>query len=100
MVRHFGVFQWKEEVTQEAIDECWNKFDTMIDHIPGIVSIEHGPYESDEGLNDGFTDGFIMTFQSAAHRDEYLPHPYHEVVKALIVPKLERVIVFDFAVST
>ena len=98
MVRHFGVFQWKEGTSQETIDACWNKFETMKDNIPGIVSIEHGPYESDEGLNDGFTDGFIMTFESAQHRDEYLPHPYHEVIKELIVPNLERLMVFDFTV--
>ena len=98
MVRHFGVFQWKEGTTQETIDECWAAFDTMIDNIPGIVSIEHGPYESDEGLNEEFTHGFIMTFESPKHRDEYLPHPYHEKIKDLIVPKLERVIVFDFNV--
>jgi hypothetical protein len=29
-------------------------------------------------------------------RDEYLPHPVHEEVKAIVVPCLERVVVFDF----
>jgi hypothetical protein len=47
-------------------------------------------------MNDGFTHGFIMTFESPRARDEYLPHPEHERVKAIVVPCLERVIVFDF----
>jgi hypothetical protein len=47
-------------------------------------------------MNDGFTHGFIMTFASPKARDEYLPHPEHERVKAIVVPCLARVIVFDF----
>ena len=53
---------------------------------------------SDEGLNDGFTHGFVMTFDSPKSRDEYLPHPEHERVKLVVVPNLERVMVFDFTV--
>ena len=98
MVRHYGVFQWKEGTTEETIAECWKAFDSMIDNIPGILSIEHGPYDSDEGLNEDFTHGFIMTFDSLESRDAYLPHPYHEKVKDIVVPNLERVIVFDFVV--
>jgi hypothetical protein len=60
--------------------------------------MEHGPYESAEGLNDGFTHGFIMSFDTAANRDAYLPHPEHERVRDIVVPCLERVVVFDFEV--
>jgi hypothetical protein len=55
-------------------------------------------YQSDEGLNDGFTHGFVMTFDSPQSRDAYLPHPEHERVKLVVVPNLERVMVFDFTV--
>jgi hypothetical protein len=37
-----------------------------------------------------------MTFSSPQARDEYLPHPEHERVKAIVVPCLARVTVFDF----
>ena len=43
--------------------------------IPGLLSMQHGVYESDEGLNDGFTHGFVMTFDSPQNRDRYLPYP-------------------------
>lgn len=62
------------------------------------MGMEHGPYETSEGMNDGFTHGFIMTFDSPESRDTYLPHPEHERVKQIVVPCLERVLVFDFAV--
>jgi hypothetical protein len=68
----------------------------MVGKIPGLVDFAFGPYQSDEGLNDGFTHGFIMTFSSPQARDEYLPHPEHERVKDIVVPCLARVIVFDF----
>lgn len=63
-----------------------------------MLKIEYGPYESSEGLNDGFTHGFIMTFDGPASRNAYLPHPLHEKAKQMVVPRLERVVVFDFVV--
>lgn len=99
MVRHYGVFQFKEGVTAAQIDECFAEMQGMVGKIPGLEAMEHGPYESDEGLNEGFTHGFIMTFDSFASRDAYLPHPEHERVKEIVVPRLERVVVFDFEVN-
>jgi hypothetical protein len=69
---------------------------SMVGRIPGLLDFHHGPYDSAEGLNDGYTHGFIMTFESPAARDAYLPHPVHEEVKALVIPHLARVVVFDF----
>jgi hypothetical protein len=96
MVRHIALFQFKEEITQHEIDECFEALKGMQGRIPGIVGFEHGPYQSDEGLNEGFTHGFIMTFDSPQSRDAYLPHPIHEEVKNIVVPCLERIVVFDF----
>lgn len=99
MIRHFGVFQFKPEITPEQIDNCFAELRGMVGKIPGLLDIEHGPYQSDEGLNENFTHGFIMTFDSLESRDAYLPHPVHEAVKEVVVPCLERVVVFDFEVK-
>jgi hypothetical protein len=99
MTRHFGVFQFKTDVTDEQIDHCFSTMQDMVGKIPGLLSMEHGPYKSDEGLNEEFTHGFIMTFDSPESRDAYLPHPIHEEVKEVVVPCLERVVVFDFDVN-
>ena len=98
MTRHFGVFQFKTEISDEKIKVCFDALESMVGKIPGLIDIEHGPYQSDEGLNEDFTHGFIMTFDSPESRDAYLPHPIHEAVKEIIVPCLERVVVFDFNV--
>lgn len=98
MVRHYGVFQFKPEVTESQIDACFASMKGMVGRIPGLEGVEHGPYDSPEGLNEEFTHGFIMTFDTAESRNAYLPHPVHEEVKNVVVPRLERAIVFDFAV--
>jgi hypothetical protein len=95
MVRHFGVFKFKDFVTDEQIITCFGTMKAMVGEIPGLLDMEYGPYNSTEGLNEDFTHGFLMTFDSLASRDAYLPHPIHERAKDIVVPCLERVIVFD-----
>lgn len=98
MTRHYGMFQFKEGVTNGEITNCFETMKSMVGKIPGLLDMEYGPYDSSEGLNDGYTHGFIMTFESPEARETYLPHPIHEDVKDLVIPKLERVVVFDFNV--
>lgn len=95
-VKHYGVFQFKDDVTATQVEECFSRMRGMVGSIPGLLDFECGPYDSSEGLNDGFSHGFIMTFESPQARDDYLPHPHHERVKEFVVPMLERVVVFDF----
>ncbi len=98
MVRHFGVFEFNSDVSPDQIDECFRIMKAMVGKIPGLLSMEHGPYSGNEGLNDSFTHGFLMNFDSEESRDNYLPHPVHEHAKSVVVPRLKRVIVFDIAV--
>jgi len=67
--------------------------------MPEFLAIQGGPYSSPEGLNQGYTHGFIMTFSDAAARDHYLTHPEHEKLKAAFLPDLEGVVAFDFEVD-
>jgi len=92
------MFQFKEGVLDSQIKECFETMQAMVGKIPGLLNMEHGPYDSTEGLNDGYTHGFIMSFDNPESRETYLPHPIHEDVKALVLPLLEKVVVFDFNV--
>jgi len=64
--------------------------------LPGMTGYRFGANVSPEGLNQGFTHGFVMTFVDAAARDQYLVHPDHEQVKVDFLPYVEKVLVFDF----
>lgn len=99
MVRHFGVLTFKKEISKSAIEECLRTMKELVTRIPGLLDMEYGPYSSPEGMNDGFTHGFLITFDSEESRDAYLPHPIHERAKDVVIPCLERVIVFDFVVN-
>lgn len=75
--------------------EVFRVIEDLPKKIPGILSLTWGPNISTEGLDQGYTHSFIMTFESVAARDAYLPHPVHERAKAQVVPHLESVIVCD-----
>jgi len=94
-VRHLGFFQFKPEVTQDQLDAAFKEFLAMVS-IPGLQKIEYGEHNSDEGLDDGFTHAFCMTFDSAEARDAYLPHPEHLKRVDIFQELLERVTVVDF----
>ncbi|MCI0639966.1 MAG: Dabb family protein [Gemmataceae bacterium] len=62
---------------------------------PGMLHFAGGPYASPEGLNQGYTHGFLMTFADALARDQYLVHPEHEKVKDAFLPYVAAVVAFD-----
>lgn len=68
---------------------------------PGILDVKYGPNTSPEGLNGGFLDGFIVSFESPEARDAYLAHPDHIAVGERIVAStdggLSGLMVFDMA---
>ena len=97
-VKHIALIKFKADTTQEQIDKVFEEILEMSESLPGIEDYVSGPNNSPEGLNQGFTHGFVMTFTDAAARDAYLTHPEHERVKVAVLPFVESVAVFDFDV--
>lgn len=94
-VKHIALFQFKADCTEADIELVWRTIEALPQQIPGIVSLTWGRDISTEGLSNGFTHSFIMTFENVAARDHYLPHPAHQTAVSVVLPKLERVIVVD-----
>ncbi|MBM3987666.1 MAG: Dabb family protein [Planctomycetes bacterium] len=101
MITHIVLLRIGREVPQAKIDAVFAALADLRGRIPGLLSFSGGAYTSPEGLNRGFTHGFVMTFADAASRDAYLPHPHHEVVKAIVLKVLDGgldgVVAFDYA---
>ncbi len=95
-IKHIALFKFKADTSSEQIEEVFQQIMDLSETIPGIEDYVSGPNNSPENLNDGFTHGFVMTFTDAAARDAYLPHPDHEQIKASILARAERFVVFDF----
>lgn len=97
-VRHVVAFKYKADATSEQIAQINDAFRALEDKIPGILSFEYGTNESPEGLNKGFTHLYLVTFENAAARDAYLPHPEHEAFGDLLgeLDILDDVFVIDY----
>ena len=76
-VRHIVVFKYKPEATPEQIKQVTDAFKDLQKKIPGITGFEDGVNNSPEKKNLGFTHVYMLTFESVAARDAYLPHPEH-----------------------
>ena len=95
-VKHIVLVKFKPDATPAKIAELFEKLHGLRSQIPGICDLSSGPNSSPEGLDQGYTHAFVLTFDNAAARDAYLPHPSHQAVVALIVPLLESVAVVDY----
>ena len=95
-LRHVVLFKFKAEATKEQVQEIVSGFQGLPKKIEGISAFEYGTDVSPEGLADGFTHCFLVTFKDANSRDAYLPHPAHKEYVGLALPKVEKVLVVDY----
>ena len=97
-VRHVVVFKYRPGTTEAQIREVTDAFRALQTRIPGILAFEHGVNNSPEGKNQGFTHVYLMTFEDAAARDRYLPHPAHAQFGQLLgrLGVLEDAFVVDY----
>lgn len=95
-LRHVVLFKFKAETTPAQIDEIVAGFQALPKKIDGITAFEWGTNSSPEGLADGFTHCFVVSFKDAQARDAYLPHQAHKDFVAILLPRLDKVLVVDY----
>lgn len=95
-LRHVVLFSFKKDASGETVDAVVAGFQRLPSEIPGIVDFEWGTNVSPEGLNDGFTHCFTLSFASVEARDAYLVHPAHECFVGTLGGCLERSLVVDY----
>ncbi len=96
MLRHVVLFKFKDASTPEQVKEVEDAFLALPSKIKEIKSLEWGLNNSPEGLNQGFTHCFFVTFDSEEDRAVYLPHPDHKAFGATLTPHLDKVLVIDY----
>ena len=97
MIRHILLIKFKSTVTKAEIDQIRALFVAIPEKIDGVSAVEWGVNDSPEGKNQGFTHSVLMTFEDEKGRENYLPHPEHEALKAVFGPMLDDIIVFDYS---
>jgi hypothetical protein len=95
-VKHLALLKFKEGTTQEQVQNAFDEVLEITESIPGIEDYVSGPNSSPEGLNQGYTHAYVMTFTDAEARNAYLTHPERERLKATLAPLLDASLVFDF----
>lgn len=96
VLRHVVLFGFKETSSPEDIQKVIDAFKALPSQISEIKDFEWGTNSSPEGLNQGLTHAFTLTFHSDADRDAYLPHPAHKEFGAILGPHLDKVTVLDY----
>ena len=95
-LRHIVLCDFLDGITSAKHAELVYEFSQLKHRIPGVRQFEWGPNVSPEGLDDGFTDCFTLTFDDAGARDVYPTHPAHLAFVEQLKPWLDRVLVFDY----
>ena len=95
-VRHVVLLKFKDDTTAEQLRVIEDSFAALAGQIGEVVDLEWGTDVSPEGLAQGFTHCFIVSFENEAGRDAYLPHPKHRAFVELAGPHFDKVLVVDF----
>ena len=102
MILHCVFLRFKASMQAADKQALYESIEALKQVVPGMLDVKYGPNISPEGLNGGFVDGFVVTFESPEARDVYLEHPDHMAVGERIVSAtdggLAGLLVFDLAV--
>jgi squalene-hopene/tetraprenyl-beta-curcumene cyclase len=96
VLRHVVMFKFKDDATEDQISGVATAFAALPEKIDSVIDFEWGTNNSPEGLNDGLTHCFFVTFADEAGREKYLPHPAHKEFVTILKPILEKVVVVDY----
>ena len=95
--RHVVLFKFKPSAAAETVATIENAFRALCAELPFVRGFEWGRNSSPEGLDQGFTHCFIVSFDGPEGRDAYLIHPAHQAYcRRYLDPSLEEACVVDF----
>ena len=98
-LRHVVLFKFKDSAGAENIKKVEDAFVALPGKIKLIKDFEWGTNSSPEGLNQGLTHCFFLTFASDKDRDDYLVHPEHKALGDIVKGHLDKVTVVDYWVK-
>ena len=103
MIRHCVFIRFRADVSQAEKEGIWADIRALKTVVPGYLAVYVGNNVSPEtGMDKGFSEGFVIDFESSQARDAYLIHPNHEKAGGRIVAAAEGgvagILVYDIEV--
>ena len=96
LLRHVVMFKFNESSTAADVAKVVEAFRSLPSKISEVAEFEYGTNNSPEGLDNGFTHCFLITFKSEKDRQVYLTHAAHGQFVETLKPHLDKVQVIDY----
>ena len=100
LLRHVVMFGFNENATPAEIKSVVEQFAGLQENISEIYRFEWGTDVSPEGLQQGLTHCFFLSFKSEKDRDAYIVHPKHQEFGAFVGKYVSKVTVVDYWAQT
>lgn len=86
MIRHCVFIKFSSDISDTEKQSLYGELKALGAILPGIVKFDAMANSSPEiGMDKGYSDGFIIDFDTAKSRDIYLDAPEHKAVGAKLV---------------
>ena len=96
MIRHIVLFGFNDDIQNQTIDQVIDDFINLANNVNEVSTIEYGTDVSVEGLHQGHTHAFLLSFETIVDRDAYLAHPLHLSFVDKIDPLVKSTTVLDY----
>lgn len=94
--RHVVILKFKDDAPPAEVVKIEQAFVALKGKIDLVQDLEWGTNESPEGLDQGFTHVYFVTFKNKADLEKYLPHPEHSAFVTLLKTQIDKVLVVDY----
>ncbi len=95
-LRHVVLLGFRKDVGEAETRQVAERFGFLLREVPGIEAYEWGVNCSSEGLSNGLTHCFVLTFATTPARDAYLVHSSHVAFTEWVRPFVNVVTVVDY----
>ncbi|KAL0485384.1 hypothetical protein AKO1_002975 [Acrasis kona] len=93
-LKHIVLFSFREGTSEETIKKALENATNLQSSIPQVLSVQAGPNLA-EGLDGGFTHGFIVELTDKQSKEEFMEHNDQAAVMRELIPNLKNIIKFD-----
>ena len=84
MILHCVLLHLRDDPGEE-LAEAMERLTALVDVIPGMTALRHGPNRDFEGLSKDYGYGFVVEFDKASDLETYAENPEHKAIGQVLV---------------